>query len=314
MMKVGTIFRIPILLIVVLSYEMLCGAVPILLNFQGRVTVDGAVLNGTGQFKFALVSADGVRSFWSNDGSSSAGLQPVGAVTVTVTNGNYSLHLGDTDLMDPLQTSLFDNDEIFLRIWFSGGTNNGFEQLGSDHRITSVAFALQAERAKVADTVTSFPVNSIEEANLVTALREKLANLQSQINTLQNELALINNSVNANTAKVVYYRRNRYRQIAMWHANTAKEGNYSGRGGMRLLQTQTAISAICRRFDYLPMRLALLQPTPPKKGLQRNRRHAINANTAKVGYTDALVSANSDVAANTAKTSDYNGSGNCDYC
>ena len=48
-------------------------AVPLLLNFQGRVTVDGTVFNGTGQFKFVLVNAAGTQSYWSNDGSSSAG-------------------------------------------------------------------------------------------------------------------------------------------------------------------------------------------------------------------------------------------------
>jgi glycine cleavage system aminomethyltransferase T len=103
-------------------------AVPLLLNFQGRVTVDGTVFTGTGQFKFALVNADGTQSYWSNDGSSSAGAQPADAVTVQVVNGNYSLHLGDTGLtnMEALQASVFDNDPIYLRIWFSDGTN-GFE-------------------------------------------------------------------------------------------------------------------------------------------------------------------------------------------
>jgi hypothetical protein len=112
-------------------------AVPLLLNFQGRVTVDGTVFTGTGHFKFALVNAAGTQSYWSNDGSSSAGAQPTAAVTVPVVNGNYSLHLGDSTLtntdqsnMDALQASVFDNDPIYLRIWFSDGTN-GFERLGT---------------------------------------------------------------------------------------------------------------------------------------------------------------------------------------
>ena len=161
-------------------------AVPLLLNFQGRVTVDGTVFTGTGQFKFALVNADGSQSFWSNDGSSSAGAQPTAAVTVPVVNGNYSLHLGDTN-MDALQASVFANDPIFLRIWFSDGilTPNVFEQLGSDHRITSVAFAIQAERAKVADTV---PDNSITSDNLVQGLRDQLADLQAAIGVLEAEI------------------------------------------------------------------------------------------------------------------------------
>ncbi|MBT4901075.1 MAG: hypothetical protein HON54_04095, partial [Verrucomicrobia bacterium] len=166
-------------------------AVPLLLNFQGRVTVDGAVFNGTGQFKFALVNADGTQSYWSNDGSSSAGSQPTAAVTVPVVNGNYSLHLGDTN-MDALQASVFANDPIFLRIWFSDGTPNGFERLGTvDHRITSVAFAL---KAKEAETVSTLPDGLVTEAHLATALKDKLDALQAKITTLETAIAL-------NTAK-----------------------------------------------------------------------------------------------------------------
>ncbi|MBT7735617.1 MAG: hypothetical protein HN707_11995, partial [Verrucomicrobia bacterium] len=169
-------------------------AVPLLLNFQGRVTVDNAVFNGTGQFKFALVNADGTQSYWSNDGSSSAGAQPTDAVAITVANGNYSLHLGDSNLtnMNPLQASVFANDPIFLRIWFSDGTPNGFERLGTeDHRITSVAFAL---KAKEAETVTSLPDGLVTEAHLATALKDKLDALQAKITTLETAIAL-------NTAK-----------------------------------------------------------------------------------------------------------------
>jgi len=168
-------------------------AVPLLLNFQGRVTVDGTVFTGTGQFKFALVNADGSpdgsQSYWSNDASSSAGAEPAVAVAVTVTNGNYALHLGDTALanMGALSVAVFANDPIFLRIWFSDGTN-GFERLGTeDHRITSVAFAL---KAKEADTVTSLPGGLVTEAHLATALTAKLADLQTQITTLEAAIAL----------------------------------------------------------------------------------------------------------------------------
>src|SRR5437762_3076812 len=46
--------------------------VPQLINFQGRVAVDGVNFNGAAQFKFALVNGDGTFSFWSNDGTSAA--------------------------------------------------------------------------------------------------------------------------------------------------------------------------------------------------------------------------------------------------
>ena len=43
------------------------GAVPQLLNHQGRMAVNGVNFEGNGQFKFALVSADGLTTYWSNN-------------------------------------------------------------------------------------------------------------------------------------------------------------------------------------------------------------------------------------------------------
>ena len=59
--------------------------VPQILNYQGRISVSGAPFTGTGQFRFALVTTNGVK-LWSNDGSSSGGLfdseaRPVGFTT-----------------------------------------------------------------------------------------------------------------------------------------------------------------------------------------------------------------------------------------
>ena len=160
-------------------------AAPLLLNFQGRVTVEGTVFTGTGYFKFAFVNADGSQTFWSNDGKSQAGGEPVDAVPVNVSAGNYSLHLGDTKLanMKALQGSIFDNETILLRIWFSDG-NNGFEKLGADQRISSVAFALKAEKANVADTISQLPPDFVTEANLVGNLRYKLTKLQTEMASL----------------------------------------------------------------------------------------------------------------------------------
>ena len=73
-------------------------AVPSLLNHQGRIAVSGVNFNGSGQFKFALVNANGSVTYWSNDGSSTAGSQPTAAVTLTVSNGLYAVLLGNTEL------------------------------------------------------------------------------------------------------------------------------------------------------------------------------------------------------------------------
>jgi hypothetical protein len=96
--------------------------VPRMLNQQGRVAVNGVNFDGNGQFKFALVNANGTVSSWSNDGTSSAGSEPTSPVTLPVTKGLYSVLLGNTTLsnMTALPPSALDADEVRLRIWFTG--------------------------------------------------------------------------------------------------------------------------------------------------------------------------------------------------
>ncbi len=125
-------------------------AVPQLVSHQGRISVAGINFDGTGLFKFAIVNAAGDTTFWSNDGSSTAGSEPSAAVSLTVTKGLYSLLLGDDALtnMTPLPASVFENDTLFLRIWFDDGTANASQQLTPDQRIASVGYALNADQAE----------------------------------------------------------------------------------------------------------------------------------------------------------------------
>ena len=70
--------------------------VPNLLNYQGRVAVDGLNFDGQGQFKFALVQGTGPTLLWKNDGSSGNTPPPdASAVTLPVAKGLYSVLLGD---------------------------------------------------------------------------------------------------------------------------------------------------------------------------------------------------------------------------
>src|SRR5205807_9056656 len=82
--------------------------VPQIINYQGRVLSGATNLNGAGSFKFALVNAAGTTTYWSNDGTSSAGSEPTAAVSLTVTNGLYSVLLGDIGLtnMTAIPTSV----------------------------------------------------------------------------------------------------------------------------------------------------------------------------------------------------------------
>lgn len=123
-------------------------AIPSLINHQGRIAVNGVNFDGTGQFKFALVNATGSITFWSNNGSSTAGSEPSAAVSLPVVKGLYSVLLGDTALasMSALPVSAFDNPDVRLRVWFNDGSN-GFQQITPDQRLASAPFAIVAAKA-----------------------------------------------------------------------------------------------------------------------------------------------------------------------
>lgn len=134
--------------------------VPQLVNFQGRVVVGNLNFDGTGQFKFALVNSNGTATYWSNDGTSSAGSPPATAVSVPVVKGLYSVLLGNAVLpnMGVLPATVFTNGDVRLRVWFSDGVN-GFQLFAPDQRLAAVGYALMAgnvpdgsiDAAKLAD-------------------------------------------------------------------------------------------------------------------------------------------------------------------
>jgi hypothetical protein len=142
-------------------------AVPQLLNYQGRVAVGTVNFDGSGSFKFALVNAAGDTTYWSNDGTSTAGSQPTAAVSLTVTKGLYSVPLGDTSLanMTAIPGSVFDNADVRLRVWFNDGTN-GFQLLAADKRIAAAGYAMKAANAENAATV---PDGAITSAKIAAA-------------------------------------------------------------------------------------------------------------------------------------------------
>ena len=110
--------------------------VPQLINYQGRVAVGSVNFDAAGQFKFALVNATGTTTYWSNDGTSTAGGQPTAAVPLTVTKGLYSLLLGDVTLtnMSAVPAAVFTNADVRLRVWFNDGSH-GFQLLSPDQRL-----------------------------------------------------------------------------------------------------------------------------------------------------------------------------------
>ena len=122
---------------------------PTLVSFQGKVTANGSAYNGVGYFKFAVVNAAGTTSYWSNDGTSTVGNEPNAIVPLNVTNGLFTVRLGDTTqggMSASLGAWVFGAPNRRLRVWFSTtGLTGSFEQLTPDDAIGAVPFALNAE-------------------------------------------------------------------------------------------------------------------------------------------------------------------------
>jgi hypothetical protein len=165
-------------------------AVPGLMSYQGRVLASGAPFNGPGYFKFAIVNGAS-SSFWSNDGSSSAGSEPTLAVTVTVSNGLFTVLLGDTTLAgmtQPLSATVFADGDRRLRIWFSPA-NSGFTQLGPDQPLTTAPFAFNAQTLGGLDASTFVQQSDLTAGGFIT---QRLADARyARISPTTQQLALL---------------------------------------------------------------------------------------------------------------------------
>jgi hypothetical protein len=120
---------------------------------------------GDGHFKFAVVNAAGDATYWSNDGSSTGGGEPTAAVVLVVSDGLFSVLLGDTTLAGMTQAlvaDVFSQPDRYLRVWFSTSVGGPFSQLTPDTRIAAVPYALQAQEAADADTVDGLHASELE--------------------------------------------------------------------------------------------------------------------------------------------------------
>jgi trimeric autotransporter adhesin len=119
-------------------------------SYQGRVLDNGTNFSGTGQFKFALVASTNSNyiTYWSNDGTSSAGSEPAVAVSVPVNDGLFTVLLGDTTLanMTAMDAALFLQPNLQLRIWFSDGVS-GWAALSPLQNLAAAPYAAFANAA-----------------------------------------------------------------------------------------------------------------------------------------------------------------------
>lgn len=90
----------------------------------------------------------GYVTYWSNDGSSVMGSEPLSAVTLPIVRGLFSAPIGDSSVtnMSEIPDNIFDNSDLHLRIWFNDG-DKGWQQVGNDVRILPSAFSVKSSRS-----------------------------------------------------------------------------------------------------------------------------------------------------------------------
>jgi hypothetical protein len=74
----------------------LASAARTVIAYQGEVRVHGAPYSGDGYLEFAVVNEAGDITYWSNDGTPAG--EPASAVPLGVSQGLFSILLGDTTL------------------------------------------------------------------------------------------------------------------------------------------------------------------------------------------------------------------------
>ena len=119
-------------------------SIPEITNYRGVVKVDGSRYEGTGYFKFAVTDKNNTVTYWTNDGTTSG--EPLRAVAITVTNGVFTVPLGDASLtnMQALATNAFATSETYLHTYFSVD-NKTFQELTPATQFLSVPYAYSAE-------------------------------------------------------------------------------------------------------------------------------------------------------------------------
>lgn len=132
----------------------------------GAVTAITIVNNGSGYTSPPTVTVAppppslSYVSYWSNDGTSVNGSEPAAAVSVTVTNGLFTVGLGNTSLanMMALDAGQFTRAGLRLRLWFNDGVN-GFAPLDPAQNLT------EAPKAAFAHSASNL-LNTLPDAKL----------------------------------------------------------------------------------------------------------------------------------------------------
>jgi protein-disulfide isomerase len=134
------------------------GASPAVLNYQGRVTVDGANFNGDGLFVFSIENTNGA-ILWASGEFPVAGMTslPDGVIRLPVKDGLYQVRLGDPAagmrVLDagPLHAAA----DPFVRVWFNDGKHGWLPAVGEGWLKKTVPPSAQASPSATPDGVTT---------------------------------------------------------------------------------------------------------------------------------------------------------------
>jgi formylglycine-generating enzyme required for sulfatase activity len=231
---------IPLLRALALGFTILStllhAQVPQILNYQGNIAVGTPPVNfnGSGVFRFALVNTDGTTTFWSNDGTSTAGSQPTEGVSLPVAKGLYSVLLGDTTLtnMMVIPATVFANTDVRLRVWFSDGTANGSQLLAPDQRIAAVGYAMVAGVANSLAAGATVPATAITgtiPSSQVAPAPQGMALIPAGTFTMGDSLDGFSNAVPVSTTVSAFYMAETEVTLSQWQAVYlwAKDNGYS---------------------------------------------------------------------------------------
>ncbi len=123
-------------------------------------------------------------TYWSNDGSSVAGSEPVASVSLPVSKGLFSIGLGDDNIANNqnIPQDVFEKPELRLRIWFNDGAK-GWQRITPDAKISPSAKAYSsAIRLKTYTVPFNFYVSGSGETSRGTSIRGQSLILPLEVN------------------------------------------------------------------------------------------------------------------------------------
>lgn len=162
-----------------LSMWLACMAAPAasgqVMNYSGRISVDGVNFTGNGFFVFSIHDTGG-EILWASGDFPQTGTtrQPAATWRLAVRDGIYQTRLGDTAAGMPALdcARILAAKDPFLRVWFHDGSSRGWQAAGD----TPIKPALAAKSAATPGTA----ISSTQAETILQELREMRSLMQQQ--------------------------------------------------------------------------------------------------------------------------------------